>query len=80
MPKAFNSIDEKPEGVFKNELPSNLSVVDDKPKSIIDDSAIEGYETVNSVLTVGAWMGSPFITYTVAGTATFTQPKGGRAG
>ena len=80
MPKGIDVVDQKPKSEVRDEKSKNLSVIDEKPKSFIDDSAIEGYETVNSVFLVGHYMGIPVLTYTVAGTVTFVQPKGGRAG
>lgn len=71
--------DEKPKGNFRNELPKSISLTDEKPKGNMG-GFVEGYETVNSVMTVGAYAGLPFLIYTVAGTVTFTQPRGGRAG
>ena len=71
--------DEKPKGNFRNELPKSISLTDEKPKGNMG-GFVEGYETVNSVITVGMYMGIPGLTYTIAGTATFTQPIGGRAG
>ena len=76
-----NTVDIKPKNNLVADIkPTNSQTVDVKPKGNIDDPFFNEYETVDSVITVGAWMGSPFITYTVAQTVTFTQPKGGRAG
>lgn len=60
--------------------PINTQTFDEKPKGIIYDPNFNEDETINSVITVGAYAGLPFLIYTVAGTVTFTQPKGGRAG
>ena len=76
-----NTIDIKPKNNLVVDIkPTNSQTIDVKPKGNIDDPFFNEEESVTSVLTVGAWMGSPFITYTVAGTVTFNQPKGGRAG
>lgn len=63
-----------------NNIPVNKDVLNIKPSGIINDKNFNQEETVDSVLTVGAYMGIPVLTYTVAGTVTFTQPRGGRAG
>ena len=80
MPKIADVFDTKPKGKVRDDVPTNSQTLDTKPKGLINDDDFNEGETVNSIMTVGAWMGSPFITYTVAGTATFTQPKGGKAG
>ncbi len=80
MPKIFDVFDSKPKGQVRNELPTNSNTFDAKPKGSINDDDFNEEETVNSVFLVGHYMGIPVLTYTVAGTVTFTQPRGGRAG
>ena len=80
MSRNQNIIDSKPKNYVSDTKPLNSQAFDAKPKSNIDDDNFNEGETVTTTLTVGGWMGSPFITYTVAQTLTFEQPKGGRAG
>ena len=76
-----NTVDIKPKNNLVADIkPKNSQTYDSKPKGNIEDPFFNEYETVNSVITVGMYLGIPGITYTVAGTVSFVQPKGGRAG
>ena len=76
-----DTIDIKPKNNQTLDIkPVNSQTYDAKPKANINDSFFNEDETVTSVFLVGHYMGIPSLTYTVAGTVTFTQPRGGRAG